>query len=462
MLTDDALLYVFDFYLAQAFEVETWHTLVHVCRRWRNLVFASPGRLNLRIACTNKTQVREKLEIWPPLPIVIACSSLTSHWQAGLDNIIAALEHHDRVCQIKLLDFYGLEYIDMITSLEKPFPILTDLDLKTIAFIWPFDPDPSKFLGGGSTHLRSLTLNSIWEIPDLLKLLLSTPNLVILRLFNSGSFLPDEMVPILSALTRLEQLELQVRRHNLENRRLPLTRTTLPSLTLLRVDGDTEYVEDFMARIDAPLLDHLFILLSFSDNWDIVLNTPQLLQFISRILKLQTPVEAHIGPIQAFIGLGGKVEMNFFFSERISFRRLMVKIFCPAPERQFPCLAQFCSSAPFLLHPLDDLYIGDGLFSQQRRSENTRWLELLRPFSAVKNLYLTKEFTLHIVHALQELVGERVMEVLPTLENVFIEEFEPSGPVHEVIKEFVAARQLVGHPIIISPLDIEEIQARRR
>jgi hypothetical protein len=77
-------------------------------------------------------------------------------------------------------------------------------------------------------------------------------------------------------------------------------------------------------------------------------------------------------------------------------------------------------------------------------------LELLRPFFAVKNLYLDKEFALHIAHALQELVGERVMEVLPTLENVFIDEFQPSGPVHEVIKEFVAARQLAGHPIIIS------------
>jgi hypothetical protein len=32
-LPDDPLLYMFDFYAAQAPEVETWHTLVHVCRR---------------------------------------------------------------------------------------------------------------------------------------------------------------------------------------------------------------------------------------------------------------------------------------------------------------------------------------------------------------------------------------------------------------------------------------------
>ena len=72
----------------------------------------------------------------------------------------------------------------------------------------------------------------------------------------------------------------------------------------------------------------------------------------------------------------------------------------------------------------------------------------------MKNLHLTNGFALHIAHALQELVGESVMEVLPTLENVFIHEFEPSGPVHEVIKELDAARRLAGHPIIISRRDL--------
>ena len=107
-LSDDDLLYVFDFYLAEALEVEAWHTLVHVCRRWRTLVFASPRRLNLRIACTNKTPVREKLDIWPPLPIVML-GSCFSH--TCLDNIIDALKHHDRVCQIELSLIWELEEI---------------------------------------------------------------------------------------------------------------------------------------------------------------------------------------------------------------------------------------------------------------------------------------------------------------------------------------------------------------
>jgi hypothetical protein len=48
-----------------------WHTLVHVCQRWRQIVFASPRRLNLQILCTHGTPVRKNLGIWPAFPIAI-------------------------------------------------------------------------------------------------------------------------------------------------------------------------------------------------------------------------------------------------------------------------------------------------------------------------------------------------------------------------------------------------------
>jgi hypothetical protein len=467
-LPEDALLYVFDFYLAQASEAEAWHTLVHVCRRWRGLVFGSPRRLNLQIVCTNETPVKEKLDVWPALPIVISGTCISLRSLNSLDNVKAALKHHDRVCRIKLF-FILCELEDIIASLEEPFPILTDLDLTAVGSSRPFNPDPSKFLGG-SGRLRSLTLSGSLRIPDLLKLLLSSPNLVILRLdgiHNSSSILPDEMVTSLSALTRLEYLDLLVEfgqsHPDWENRRLSLlTRTVLPSLTVLRVRGTTDNLEDFMARIDAPLLADFYVLFSFSgSDRAIVLDTPHLLRFISRIPKLQAPEEAYIG----FDSDKYKMWIDFFSSTRISRRVLRLEIFCVEPDRQFPCLAQFCRSPPFPLLPLAYLYIGEGQFSkyhQRSDTDNTRWLELLQPFAAVKNLYLTKEFALHIAHALQELVGERVMEVLPSLENVLIDGLQRSGPVYEVIKEFVAARQLGGHPIIISRWHMKKRRAKHR
>jgi hypothetical protein len=46
----------------------------------------------------------------------------------------------------------------------------------------------------------------------------------------------------------------------------------------------------------------------------------------------------------------------------------------------------------------------------------------------VKNLYLSKEFAPGIAAALQELVGARITEVLPSLQNIFVEGLEPLGP----------------------------------
>jgi hypothetical protein len=68
----------------------------------------------------------------------------------------------------------------------------------------------------------------------------------------------------------------------------------------------------------------------------------------------------------------------------------------------------------------------------------------------VKNLHLSKEIVPRIAPALQELVGNRTTEVLPTLQNIFLEEVEPAGRVQEDIGKFVAARQLSGHTIIVS------------
>ena len=42
-LPDDALLEIFDFYVHRGKPFfERWYTLLHVCRRWRPIVFASP------------------------------------------------------------------------------------------------------------------------------------------------------------------------------------------------------------------------------------------------------------------------------------------------------------------------------------------------------------------------------------------------------------------------------------
>ena len=79
------------------------------------------------------------------------------------------------------------------------------------------------------------------------------------------------------------------------------------------------------------------------------------------------------------------------------------------------------------------------------------WRTIFRLFNAVKNIYISKEFIRQILLSLQDL--------LPALENLFLEDLQPSGPdrpdqeVHEVVGQFVAARQLLGHPVAVSHWD---------
>src|SRR5712671_3632342 len=70
MLPDDVLVEVFNFYVniydRRRYTLRNpWHALVHVCRRWRYLVFASPRRLNLRLEYGGHGPLSEVLDVWP-------------------------------------------------------------------------------------------------------------------------------------------------------------------------------------------------------------------------------------------------------------------------------------------------------------------------------------------------------------------------------------------------------------
>jgi hypothetical protein len=99
LLPDEALLEIFFFYIDTA-DMNKWCTLVHVCRKWRNIVFSSPRRLDLQLWCTPGIPVMETLDVWPPLPIVVSDRGLGDDWD--VDDVVAALEHNDRICSIDL------------------------------------------------------------------------------------------------------------------------------------------------------------------------------------------------------------------------------------------------------------------------------------------------------------------------------------------------------------------------
>ena len=451
MLPDEVLLETFDFFVNEDPEkIEEWITLIHVCQRWRGVVFQSPRRLNLQLLCTHKKRARDTLDIWPSLPLVIR-HVIFDDEPPVVDNIIAALERNDRVCRIELncLSSPQLGYITDSEEMQKPFPKLTDLHLSMLVDgsdgLGPTLPD--SFLGGTAPRLQSLILCGI-PFPGLPKLLLSATQLVELDLFNifpSGYIPPEAMATSLSALSSLKSLYFifqSPRPRPAPQGRLPppLTRSILPSLTRLGFMGTSEYLEEILARVDAPRLNKLNIVY-FNQ---IIFDTPQLFQFILRRPTLRAP---EVGFIK--ISQGITVE---FSSQTLNNIVLSVRIRCTASEWQLSSLEQVCTSSLPPVSTLEDLVILEDPEDPPRWQddvENTLWLELLHPFAAVKNLFLRSELVPRIAPALQELVGGRTTEVLPALENVFLAGIRASEPICEGIEKFVAARRLTSHPVAI-------------
>ena len=458
MLPDEALVSIFKFCTNGQEEggpQQVWQTLVRVCPRWRYLVFGSPRSLNLQLICTPQTPARDMLDIWPPLPLVIGpvwCHGDDEN--ENVDNIVAALERRNRVCQINIKGISRSNLEIVLAAMQESFPELTSLTLSGWYDPWNdilMEVLPDSFLGGSAPRLRTLDLLAI-PFPGLPKLLLSATHLTNLRLHfipNSGYISPEAMATALSSLGSLGQLHfgfpsLSTLPDRASRRPPPPKRFVLPVLTEFSFEGASEYVDDLVARIDAPRL----IKLGLDFFSQVLSDTPELIQFISRTSALKAPEIARI----IFEDCIASIKL---LSRASDYGSLGVRIVCEDTDWQVLSMEQVCTRCLPPLSTLEDLYISD---NPHRGSywgdniENSLWQELLLPFIAVKNLYLSREFALRIMPSLKELIGEGSTEVLPTLRNIFLEGLETSGPVQKAVQQFVATRQ-ASQPITISHWD---------
>jgi hypothetical protein len=462
VLPDDVLLVIFDLCVYQdegqdlsqlrpydfpkRKEIESWQALVHVCQRWRSVVFGSPRHLDLLLVCSTNTPARDTLDVWPDLPLFIQGMVILSKHP---HNIIPVLQRRDRVCRIHL-ELENSKVEEVLAAMQVPFPELTYLRLGSFG-VGPATTAvlPDSFLGGCAPHLRSLSLSGI-PFPGLPKLILSATHLAYLdldKISHSGYVSPEAMVTALSTLGSLERLSLgfvSPRSRPDQASRLPPppTRTLLPVLTTLKFKGVSEYLEDLVARIDAPRLSD-FRITFFND---IVFDTSQLARFIYR-----TPISSKARKTACVLFEDAAARINF---SSAGGKYLSVGISCEGFDWQVSSLEQLFTSFLSLISTSDYLYIYE---TPPHRSkwldsiENMRWLNLLHQFTTVEKLYLSKRIAPLIVAALQELVGSGTTEVvLPTLQNIFLGNVEPSEPVQEGIGQFVAARQLTSHQIAVS------------
>ena len=466
VLPDDILLEIFGFYVDSDSdtsipyiargkkEMEAWQLLVHVCRRWRILVFGSPRRLGLRLFCTPETPAKDTLDVWPALPLIIVSSlALSALSPPVTDNVIAALGQSNQAREVSLWHLAGWQLGKVLAQMQVSFPELTLLHLLSDDETPPVIPD--SFLGGSAPRLQVLWLNSIL-FPGLPKLLLSATHLVELDLTDiphSGYISPEAIVAALSTLSSLKSFQLQFRsprsHPDWESQSLPPPkRSVLPALDNFRFKGVTEYLEELVTRIDTPQINYMFITLFNQIDF----HCPQLAQFVNCTPTLRTLDDARV----RFRNSTASVRLRSLkpkITPKIGFGDLLIEISCREPDWQLSSIEQVCDPTLHPLSTVEDFYIEheySELVWKDDDIENTLWLQLLIPFIAVKNLYLSKEFAPGIAAALQELVG--ITQVLPSLQNIFVEglDSEPSGSFQEYIGRFIAARRLSDHLITIS------------
>jgi hypothetical protein len=231
----------------------------------------------------------------------------------------------------------------------KPFPELTKLDV-WMADVVPVLPD-SRICPTSSVEKHSISINS--------ETTLGHSRFWVLFTRRAPAFRSPQSRPL-----------------------PPPTRFVLLTLTTLIFKGVSEHLEDLLARMDAPLLDDLYI----EFFMDLDFNVPQLHRLIAEEFK--TFDRADVWTFNSSIRLG-----LYPNTAAVDNRRgLELQASCRESDYQLSSLCQVCSSSFPLISALDELHIRehDSLSSSHWKDdmENAQCLELLDPFTALKNLYL--------------------------------------------------------------------------
>jgi hypothetical protein len=125
---------------------------------------------------------------------------------------------------------------------------------------------------------------------------------------------------------------------------------------------------------------------------------------------------------------------------------------CGVSDWQLSSLAQVCGSLPACLSTVENLDICEDRHSRphwQDDIERAQWIELFHPFASVKNMSISEGVAPRAAPPLMALTEERVTEVFPTLQNIFVEELQSMGHIQEALDHFAALQRISGFPIAI-------------
>jgi hypothetical protein len=468
-LSDDVLLKIFCYYLDTS--PQCWPMLVHICRRWRHIIFASQRVLHLRLFCTYRTPVLKSLDCWPALPIVVEYGGaleldpLASEDEA---NIMVALKRSDRVHSIRLNLTNPL--LEKLSAIKTTFSQLEDLVLQARDNLPLPLPVPDSLSWG--RRIRSLELTRV-TFSALPQLLYSSRELVHLHLHEVLYPLhssPKVLADALHWKLQLRSLSLHLPpiTNPIAASSLPRRRAFLDALTRVNFIGIAEYLEDFVAILDAPHLEDIEIVL-FNES---IPRLSNLIEFLDRITMHKSHRRAEI--------LFSQNTLSISLTQPGAPTRFKLQLLCKALDTQLMTMIHILSQLryySFLLNvkdlriavtqesSQDDLWtmelsrqgclhrsaavpsLSEYLHSDvvlQSIQEDSCWSELIDSFWGAEQLHLAGNYSTKIVGAL---VRQRRWR--RCLHKLYIRQPGPqhAAPLRSAVVTLMTSRRLSGHPI---------------
>jgi hypothetical protein len=448
-IPDELLVEIIDFYRqgnADRYQWwSKWFKLIHVCKRWRTVMFASSSRLDLCFVLKPRTRKGGNIKTilsrhFPPLPIDINYDYQISK---AMSRILAALKHPGRIRGINLIGT-GADLQKVFRATRCPFPALESLTLcatdnKQLEI-------PVTFLKGSDLHLRSLRLHGVY-LPSISRFLLAAPALTDLSLRFDTVGPPSAMSFLLThfqGMPCLRHLNLKIRLHNndLAQPTEPKEKFLLSKLTSFHYHGHSAYLNTLVTGFKAPSLREVNVQLSDSTMHPIL--------HISRLIE---DTGEHHHAVQVVL------ERYYFrllllpLSEKVGDHRSPRFTLC---THRFPeSIMQTSSAFSAKLATTEKLFVSHSDINGMSE-EDIPWRRFLLQFPSVKTLRLEmKDFrNLRIprfASVLHEDHEEPNHALLPALEEIelCLDSYWSSEPAPELeaFQPFVSARQQAGIPV---------------
>ncbi|KAF8484039.1 hypothetical protein DFH94DRAFT_337870 [Russula ochroleuca] len=457
-LPDELLVEIFDFYRQDkpdnvsdyhwwSIKLE-WFKLIHVCKRWRTVVFASSSRLDLCFVLP-KTGGHMKTILsrhFPPLPIDIRTNrAILANQAKDVARIYSALKHPDRIRRVSFIETTTV--LDkLLKAIKFPLPALESLELRD-----KYDRAlkiPATFLKGSYLHLRTLKLHPIRvSLPTISRLLSSVPALTCLCLLidtNVASGPPPAMLLLLSHLQGmpcLRRLDLELTRFFGEPSQPTNSKEnfTLSNLTSFRYRGHSAFLNTLIAGFTAPSLRDIFIRLH-----DMILSPiPHLSRFIEDTKEHCRAVQVDLEQASFRLLLLGPGPFEYAGHDSLHFT-----LSSPlSPESMTQMSSAFYSK----LITTEELTV-NFLDDADAEEEVIPWRRFFLQFPRVKALRMYGTNNRRVASALHQDYGEHNLAILPALEEIELcmsssSTSEDHASELAIFEPFVSARQQAGLPV---------------